>query len=108
MRNSRSALLSLSDEDCLDEDVSVMLLGLLPKIWDFQVEKRHDVASFGSKNRRAQDGEGKRGGKNRKNKKTRENRRGERGRRGHCRNKINPLVGENSGSETTVYHHIIY
>ena len=37
-----------------------------------------------------------------------ENGRDERGERGHYESKINPVVGENSGFEAGVYHHIIY
>ena len=43
-----------------------------------------------------------------KDKGGRENGRGERGGGDHCGNKVNPMVGKNSGSEASVYHHIIY
>ena len=92
----------------MDEDVLVTSLKLAPKTRDSQVYKRNDVAPLGPKNERAQYGEGQRGGEDGKDKRGRENGRGERGREGHRENKINSMVGESSGSEVSVYHHIIY
>ena len=95
-------------EDCLDKDVLVTSLKLVPKTQDSQVYKRHDVAPLGPKSGRAQYGEGQRGGEDGKDKRGGENGRGERGGGGHRRNKVNPMVGESSGFEASVYHHIIY
>lgn len=107
---SRGASPSLSEEeeDRLDEDVLVTSLKLAPKTRDSQVYKRHDVAPLGPKSGRAQYGEGQRGGEDGKDKRGGENGRGERGGGGHRGNKVNPMVGESSGSEASVYHHIIY
>ena len=107
---SRGASLSLSEkeEDCLDDDVLVTSLKLSPKTRDSQVYKRHDVAPLGPKSGRAQYGEGQRGGEDGKDKRGGENGRGERGGEGHRGNKVNPMGGEGSGSEASVYHHIIY
>ena len=105
---SESALPSFSGEDCLDKDISVILLGLVPEIQNSQGYKCHDVPPLGAKSEKTQDGEGKKDREDRKNKRNRENRKGERGGRGHCGNKINPVVGESSGSEASIYYHIIY
>ena len=72
------------------------------------MNKSHDIAPFGPKSGRAQYGESQKGGEDGKDKRGRENGRGERGGRGYYGNKVNPMVGENSGSEASVYHHIIY
>ena len=48
-----------------------------------------------------------RSGEDRKDKRGEEGKRGEKGGRGHCGNKVNLMVGENSGFEVSVYHHII-
>ena len=57
---SRDASPSLleEEEDRLDEDVLVILFKLAPKTRDSQVNKRHDIASFGPKSGRAQYGKG--------------------------------------------------
>ena len=106
---SRGASPSLSEEeeDRLDKDVLVMSLKLVPKTWDSQVYKRHDVAPLGPKSGRAQYEEGQRDGEDGKDKRGGENERGEMGRGGHRGNKVNPIVEESSGSEASVYHHII-
>ena len=70
--------------------------------------KRHDVAPFSPKSGRAQYREGQRGREDGKDKRGGENGRDERGGGGHCGNKVNSMVGESSGSEASVYHHIIY
>ena len=97
---------SLLEEDCLDKNVLVTFLELAPKTQDFQVYKCHDVASLGPKSGRAQYEKGQRGKEDGKGKRDRENRRNERGGGGHCGNKVNLVVGENSGSKASVYHHI--
>ena len=70
--------------------------------------KRLDVVSLGPKSRRVQYEEGKRGGEDGKDKKGRENGKSEKSGGGHCGNKVNPMVGESSNSEASVYYHIIY
>ena len=96
------------EEDCLDEDVLVTSLKLAPKTRDCQVYKHHNVAPLGHKGWRAQYGEDQRGGEDGKDKRGGENRRYERAGGGYCGNKVNLMVGESSGSEASVYHHIIY
>lgn len=49
---SKGALPSLLEEDYFDQDISVTLLRLMPKIQDSQVYKRHNITSFGIKSRR--------------------------------------------------------
>ncbi len=73
---SRSDLPTLSEEDCLDEDVP---LEPAPKIRVFQVHEHHDIASLGPKSRRAQYGNSQTGGKDMKGKRDRENGKDERG-----------------------------
>ena len=70
--------------------------------------KRHDIAPLDPRSGRAQYGEGQRGGEDGKDKRGGENGRGEMGGGGHCGNKVNPMVEESSGSEASIYHHIIY
>ena len=96
------------EEDCLDKNILVTLLELAPKTQDSQVYKCHNVAPLGPKSRKALYGEGQRGEEDKKDKRGRENGKDERVGRGHHRNKVNPMVGESSGSEASVYHHIIY
>ena len=72
------------------------------------MNKHHDVVPLGPKSKRAQYKEGQRGGEDWKDKSGEKNRRDERGRKSHCRNKLIPVVGENSSSEASVYYHIIY
>ena len=99
------------------KDVSDTSLGLAPKTRDSQVHQHHDVAPLGPKSGRAQyekgqkgedDRKGQRGREDGKGKKGGEDGKGERGGGGHWGNKVNPVVGENSGSKASVYHHIIY
>ena len=91
----------------MDEDVLVTLLKLAPKTRNSQVYKCHDVAPLSPKSGRAQYGEDQRGGEDGKDKRGGENGRGKRGGGGHRGNKENPMVGESSGFEASVYHHII-
>lgn len=104
----RDASTSFLEENCLDENVLVLLLGLVPKIQNFQVYKRYDIAPLSPKSKRAQYGESQRDRKNGKNKRDGENGRSEKGERSHCENKINPVVGESRGFEASIYYHIIY
>ena len=70
--------------------------------------KRHDIVPLGPKSGRAQHGEAQGSGEDGKDKRGGENRRGERSGGGHRGNKVNPIIREISGSEASVYHHIIY
>lgn len=70
--------------------------------------KCRNVTPLGPKSRRAQYGEGQRGGKDRKNKRNGKNGRREKSRGDYCGNKVNPMVRESSSSETSVHHHKIY
>lgn len=70
--------------------------------------KCYDIAFFNSKNGRTQDKKGQRGEKDEKNKKNRENKRDEKDKGSYCKNKINLVIGENSGFEASIYYHIIY
>ena len=63
------------------------------------MHQRHDVAPFGPKSGRAPYGNGQRSGKDEK---------GKRAKGGHRGNKVDPVVEESSGSETSDYYHIIY
>lgn len=58
MGRSRGALTSLSEENCLNEDVLITLLGLTPKIQDVQVYKCHNIVSLSCKSGKVQDKEG--------------------------------------------------
>lgn len=71
----------------------------MPKTRNLQMHQCYDVILFSFKSEKSQykkvqrnkkDGKGKRDGE------------------GHWGDEINPMVIENSSSETTVYHHIIY
>ncbi len=108
MPRSRGGSPTLSEEDCLDEDVPVMSLEPAPKIQASQVHQRHDVAPFDPKSRRAQYGNSQRGGEDGKGKRSGENGKGERGGGGHRRNKVDLVVEESSDSEANDYYHIIY
>lgn len=108
VRRSGGISLSLSEKDCLDKNISTMLLGLAPKIQDFQIYKRYDVTSLSFMNEKAQDREGQKSKENEKDKRSKENRRGEKDKRSHCRKKINPMIRKSSGSKINVYHCIIY
>ena len=105
---SRGTSPSLLQEDCLDDDVSVIALERAPQTRNSQVFKRYYVALLGPKSGRAQYGDGQRGGEDRKDKRSRENRRDERDGGGHWGNKVNLVVEESSSSETSIYYHIIY
>ena len=107
---SGGAPLSLLEKKkhCLNEDVLVILLELVAKTGDFQVYKYHDVAPLGCKSGRAQYEEGQKGGEDEKDKKDGENGKSERGGGRYRGNKVNPIVKESSGSEASVYYHIIY
>ena len=72
------------------------------------MHQRHDVATLGAKNRRAQYEKGQQGGEDRKGKRGGEDGEGERNGEGHWRNKVNLVVRENSDSEASIYYHIIY
>lgn len=91
----------------MDKNVSVTLLELALKTRDFKVYKYRDIVSLGPKSERAQYKERQRDREDGKNKRNRENERGKRSEEGHRGNKLNTLVGKSSGSETSVYHHII-
>lgn len=52
MRKSKDVLTSFLEENYLDKDILVTLLGLTLKISNFQIYKRHDFAFFCSKNRK--------------------------------------------------------
>ena len=105
---SKGALPNLLEEDCLDEDVLLMLLELVPETQNPLVYKCYDIASFDLKNGRTQYGEGQKGEKDGKDKRGRENGKDERDKRGHCRNKKKPMVGESNRFEASVYYHITY
>ena len=105
---SRGALLSLLEEDCLDEDVLVTALERAPKTQNSQVYKCHNIILLGPKNGRIQYGKGQKSGEDEKDKKSGENGRVERGGRDYCRNKVNLVVEESSSFKLSVYHHIIY
>lgn len=80
---SEGSSADLSEGNCLDEDLPDRSSRLAPKTRDSQVRQRRVVAP------RAGYGKSKRGG---------EDRRG---------NKINPVVRGSSGTEASVYHHVI-
>ena len=105
---SKDASPNLSKENCLDKDIFIMSLQQAHKTWNFQVYKYHNVTSLSSMSRRVEYKESQRGGEDEKDKKSGEIRRDEKSRRGHNRDKVNPVVGENGGSETSIYYHIIY
>lgn len=90
---------TLSKDDRLHDNISVTSLELMSRIQDFIIYQHHDVITFSPKSRRAQ---------YRKGQRDRENRKGERGGEDHQRNKVDLVVGESSGSEASVYYHIIY
>lgn len=69
--------------------------------------KRHDGAPFSPKSRRTNYGERQMGGENEKDKRVGENRRVERGKKEYRGNKVNPMVGESSGFQASVYYHMI-
>ncbi len=73
---SRSDSSTFLEEDCLDENVPVMSLELVPKIQASQVHQCHDVVSLGPKSKRAQYANSQKGGEDRKGKRGRENRKG--------------------------------
>lgn len=104
---SRSASPTLSEEDCLDEDILVTSLKLAPKTKNSQGYKYYDVTPLGFKSGRLQYGKGQRGREDRKDKRSGENEGSERGRGSHWQNKVNPMVREISGAEASAYHHII-
>ena len=112
---SRGGSSTFSEKDCLDKDISIILLEPAPKIQDSQVHQRHNIAIFGAKSEKAQYGKGQRGwedekgkrsGKNGKGKRGKEDGKGKRSRESHWGNKVNLMVMENSSSEASVYHHI--
>ncbi len=73
------------------------------------MHQHYDVAPLGPKSGRAQYGKSQRGREDGKGKRGGEDGKDERGGGGHRGNKVNLVVGENSGSEaSSVYHHIIY
>lgn len=99
--------MGLSEKDCLNEDVLNRSSGLTPKTGDFQVHQRLDVALLVSK-AEEHDMERVRGVEKMGSQRGGEDGKGERGGKGRQGNKINPVVGGNSGSEASGYHHIIY
>lgn len=107
-RKSKNALLSLSEENCLDKNVLVTSFKLVPKIRDFQVYKCYDVVFFSPKSRKTQDEKGQRIRKNVKNKRDGKNKKDKKRRKGHYRNKVNLVVRKSSGFKAKVYYHIIY
>lgn len=84
-----------------------MSLKLAPKTQDFQGNKCYDIAPLGSKSERVQYREDQRGREDGKDKRGRENEGYERGGGGHWGKKVNPLIGETSGFEASIYYHII-
>ncbi len=105
---SKIGLPTLSEKDRLDENVPVTSLEPAPKIWVSQVHQRHDIAPLSPKGKRAQYGNSQRDEEDKKCKKGWENGKSERGRRGHWMNKVDQVVEESGGSETSDYYHIIY
>ena len=109
--------MTILEEDCLDKDISITSLEPALKIQNFYVHQYHDVTTLGVKSGRAQyekgqqdgeDGKGKMGGEDGKGKMGGEDRENKRSRVGYWGNKINLVVRENSSSEASIYHHIIY
>ena len=80
---SEDSLAHFSKGNCLDKNLSDRSSRLAPKTRDSQVYQRRVIAS------QAGYGKSKKGGKNRQ------------------RNKINPVVRGSSGTEASVYHHVI-
>ena len=95
-------------EDRLDKNISITSLEPAPKIWDSQVYQRYNVTTLGAKTGRAQYGKCQRGGEDKKGKRDRKDREDKRNGEYHWGNKKHLVVRENSSSEASVYHHIIY
>lgn len=72
------------------------------------MHQRHDIALLGLQSGRLEYRKGRRSRINRKNKRGRKNEMGKRGKRDHQKQKIDLVVEKKSGSETSVYYHIIY
>ncbi len=95
-------------KDYLNNDVGDILLRLAPKTQDFLLHQHYNIITLSPKSKRAQYREGQKGRKYEKDNRDGENRKSERNREGYWGNKINSVVGEDSGFEISIYYHIIY
>ena len=105
---SRDSLPTFLEKDCLDENISITLLEPAPKIQDLQVHQRHNIITLSAKSGKTQYEKNQQGRKDEKDKRGGKNGEGERNEEGHWKNKVNLVVKENGGFETSVYHYIIY
>ena len=105
---SRDNSPTFSEEDHLNKDILITSLEPTSIIRDSQVYQRHNVATLSAKSERTQYEKGQQSRENGKSKRCGEDGEGERSRESHWRNKVNLVVRENSGSEASIYHHIIF
>lgn len=94
------------DDDCYDKNVLVIILfKLAPKIQDSQIYQYYDIISFSPKTGKGQYRKDQKDRKNRKDKGIGENKMSKRDRKSYWGNKLDPLIRENNGSETSVHYH---
>ena len=105
---SKNRLPTFLEADCLSGNISITSLEPIPKIWDFQMHQRHNVATFDAKSERTQYKKNQQGREDRKGKRDGKDGKDKRSGEGHQKNKINLVIRENSSFEVNIYHHIIY
>lgn len=72
------------------------------------MHQRHNVTLFSLKSRKVQYRKDKRDRENKKSKRDGENEKSEKDRKNHWRNKVDPVVNENSSLNVSDHYYIIY